>query len=171
MWALLLNLVSCQSLRSLRSRRLEVVATRKKRARKKETRVSLASLVESILGDPVGPGEKARRKFSNTGGRALPSMLEKTENFRRAFSPDWLPLGVRGCVENNRLCVVCVWEPDASYLINRVNFDPSCLSFLFWEGWEIGSCTIGWCFLDILNSARRILQCWSYHVKVNSARH
>ena len=25
------------------------------------------------------------------------------------------------------LCVVCVWEPDASYLINRVNFDPSCL--------------------------------------------
>ena len=25
--------------------------------------------------------------------------------------------------------------------------------------------------VDILNSARRILQCWSYYVKINSARH
>ena len=69
MSALLLNLISCQSLRSVLRRR------------------SL-SLVESILGDPVGPGEKARRKFSSTDGTALPYMLEKTETFGRAFSPD-----------------------------------------------------------------------------------
>ena len=86
MSALLLNLISCQSLRSFLRRR------------------SL-SLVESILGDSVGPGEKARRKFSSTGGTALPYMLEKTENFRRAFSPDWLPLRLRGCVESVRLSV------------------------------------------------------------------
>ena len=34
-------------------------------------------------GQSVGPGEKARRKFSSTGGRALPPVLE---NVRRAFS-------------------------------------------------------------------------------------
>ena len=60
-----LNLVACQSLRSVPRRR------------------SL-SLVESILGDPVGPGEKGRPKFSSMSGRPLPPTLEKTENFRRA---------------------------------------------------------------------------------------
>ena len=35
-------------------------------------------------GRSVGPGEKARRKFSSTGERALSPVLE---NFHRAFSP------------------------------------------------------------------------------------
>ena len=72
MSALLLNLVAGQSLRSVPRRR------------------SL-SLVESILGDPVGPGEKARRKFSSTSGRPLPPTLEKIDEFfllaRRLTAP------------------------------------------------------------------------------------
>ena len=176
--ALLLNLVSRQSLRSISRRR------------------SL-SLVQSILGDPVGP----RRTFLSTRLRVVPhvssGIVERAKRERAWKSPharrgntrrgdfharshfarstipeekwgttrslsstgepfrpclkrlktfdtfflltDWRekPWG-RGCLGPgpvskdalrmiDYLCVVCVWEPDASYLINRVNCDPSCL--------------------------------------------
>ena len=106
MSALLLNLVACQSLRSVPRRR------------------SL-SLVESILGDPVGPGEKARRKFSSTGGRPFRPCLKRLKTFVALFSPGqtdcpWVSEDESRMI--NYLCVVCVWEPDASYLINRVKF-------------------------------------------------
>ena len=50
----------------------------------------------AILGDPeggvggfVGPGEKARRKFSSTGGKAPGYQLSPAQTVKQMLAPDW----------------------------------------------------------------------------------
>ena len=100
--------------------------------------VCFSSSSETLQGQWVGPGEKARRKFSNTGGRAPGYRLSQDhfQTVKRMLAPDWA---------QKMLCIIVTNRQTVSpeffswvrtrRLLSRHNWPPDFLVITFDVAW------------------------------------